>query len=130
MSALVFLPRNAGLVPWFLGDVRQLHLRCRTVSSRRELPFAAFIPLMIFEYLTVGKPVSGDATQIPCEARAVVVRSEDNATVTDVISDLATNPGRWVAMTQTVRRHVEKRYDRVALAGEYRKAPDAAGRLR
>ena len=98
----------------------------------RDVPlFATFIPSKIFEYLGAGKAVvgsvSGEAAQILCEAGAVVVPPEDDAALAGAIRDLAADPERRAVMGQAGRRHVERHYDRVALAREYRKFLDAPG---
>ena len=98
----------------------------------RDVPlFATFIPSKIFEYLGAGKAVvgsvSGEAAQILREAGAVVVPPEDDAALAGAIRELAADPQRRAAMGQAGRRHVERHYDRGALAREYRKILDAPG---
>ena len=98
----------------------------------RDVPlFATFIPSKIFEYLGAGKAVvgsvSGEAAQILREAGAVVVPPEDDAALAGAIRNLAADPERRLAMGRAGRRHVERHYDRVALAREYRKILDAPG---
>ena len=98
----------------------------------RDVPlFATFIPSKIFEYLGAGKAivgsVSGEAAQILREADAVVVPPEDDAALAGAIRNLAADPERRLAMGRAGRRHVERHYDRVALAREYRKILDAPG---
>jgi glycosyltransferase involved in cell wall biosynthesis len=95
----------------------------------RDVPlFATFIPSKMFEYLAAGRAVvgsvTGEAAQILREAGAAVVPPEDGAALADVIAALAADPGRRVTMGQAGRAHVERCYDRVALAREYRKILD------
>jgi glycosyltransferase involved in cell wall biosynthesis len=95
--------------------------------------FVTFIPSKIFEYLAAGRAVvgavAGEAAQILCEAGATVVPPEDSEALADAISALAADPARRQAMGRQGRAHVERSYDRVALAREYRKILDiAAGR--
>jgi glycosyltransferase involved in cell wall biosynthesis len=98
----------------------------------RDVPlFATFIPSKIFEYLAAGKAVigsvRGEAAQILREAGAVVVPPEDHTALADAILHLAADPQRRIAMGQAGRSHVQRHYDRVALAREYRKILDAPG---
>jgi glycosyltransferase involved in cell wall biosynthesis len=98
----------------------------------RDVPLlATFIPSKMFEYLAAGKAVigsvTGEAGQILREAGAVVVPPEDSVALADAIRALAISPQRRQAMGRAGRAHVEQRYDRAALAREYRKILDFAG---
>jgi glycosyltransferase involved in cell wall biosynthesis len=101
----------------------------------RDIPlFATFIPSKMFEYLAAGKAVvgsvTGEAAQILHEAAAVVVPPEDSVALADAIRELAISPQRRQTMGRAGRAHVERCYDRAALAREYRKILDfAAGPL-
>ena len=91
----------------------------------RDVPlFSAFIPSKMFEYLAAGKAVvgavAGEAAQILREAGALVVPPEDSAALADAIRMLAADPERRQAMGRRGRSHVERCFDRVALAREYR----------
>ena len=91
----------------------------------RDIPlFSTFIPSKMFEYLGAGKAVvgavAGEAAQILCEAGAVVVPPDDSAALADAIRLLADDPQRRAAMGRQGRAHVERYFDRVALAREYR----------
>jgi glycosyltransferase involved in cell wall biosynthesis len=91
----------------------------------RDVPlFSAFIPSKMFEYLAAGKAVvgavAGEAAQILREAGALVVPPEDSAALADAIRLLAGDPQRRQAMGRRGRSHVERCFDRVALAREYR----------
>jgi len=85
----------------------------------------------MFEYLAAGKAVIGSVTgepaQILREAGAVVVPPQDSAALAAAIAALAADPPRRAAMGQAGRSHVERCYDRVSLAREYRKVIDLAG---
>jgi glycosyltransferase involved in cell wall biosynthesis len=99
----------------------------------RKVPlFATFIPSKMFEYLAAGKAVigsvRGEAAQILAEAGAAVVPPEDGAALAAEIRALAADPARRRAMGRAGRAHVERCYDQVALAREYRKILDAAVR--
>jgi glycosyltransferase involved in cell wall biosynthesis len=98
----------------------------------RQVPlFATFIPSKMFEYLAAGKAVigsvTGEAAQILREAGAMVVPPEDSAALANAIRALAADPRRRAAMGQAGRAHVERCYDRAALAREYRKILSQAG---
>ena len=91
----------------------------------RDVPlFSTFIPSKMFEYLAAGKAVvgavTGEAAQILRDAGAVVVPPEDSAALAGAIRGLAGDPGRRRAMGRRGRSHVERCFDRVALAREYR----------
>jgi glycosyltransferase involved in cell wall biosynthesis len=91
----------------------------------RDVPlFATFIPSKMFEYLAAGKAVvgavAGEAAQILREAGAVVVPPEDSAALARAIRLLAADPQRRQAMGRQGRAHVERCFDRVALARQYR----------
>jgi glycosyltransferase involved in cell wall biosynthesis len=91
----------------------------------RDVPlFSAFIPSKMFEYLAAGKAVvgavAGEAAQILREAGALVVPPEDSAALADAIRLLAGDPQRRQAMGRRGRSQVERCFDRVALAREYR----------
>jgi glycosyltransferase involved in cell wall biosynthesis len=91
----------------------------------RDVPlFSTFIPSKMFEYLGAGKAVigavAGEAAQILREAGAVVVPPEDSGALADAIRTLAADPDRRRAMGRRGRVHVERCFDRVALAREYR----------
>jgi hypothetical protein len=93
--------------------------------------FSAFIPSKIFEYLAAGKAVvgavDGEAAQILREAGAAVVPPGDSAALAREISALAADPARRQAMGRRGRAHVERSFDRIALAREYRKILELAG---
>jgi len=92
----------------------------------RDVPlFSTFIPSKMFEYLASGKAVigavAGEAAQILREAGAIVVPPEDGAALAEAIRALAADPVRRYAMGLQGRSYVERCFDRVALAREYRK---------
>jgi hypothetical protein len=93
--------------------------------------FATFIPSKIFEYLAAGRAVvggvAGEAAQILHEAGAAVVSPEDSAALAAAIRELAADPARRLAMSRQGRAYVERSFDRVALAREYRKILEMAG---
>jgi glycosyltransferase involved in cell wall biosynthesis len=98
----------------------------------RDLPlFSTFIPSKMFEYLAAGKAVvgavAGEAAQILRDAGAVVVPPEDSAALAGAIRALAADPERRRAMGRLGRAHVERSFDRVALAREYRTLLAAPG---
>jgi glycosyltransferase involved in cell wall biosynthesis len=98
----------------------------------RDLPlFSSFIPSKMFECLAAGKPVvgavAGEAAQILREAGARVVPPADSKALAAVIRTLAADPARRQAMGRQGRCYVEKHFDRVVLAREYRKLIDAPG---
>jgi len=94
--------------------------------------FVTFIPSKIFEYLAAGRAVigavAGEAAQILREAGAAVVPPEDSDALAAAIRALAADPARRTAMGRQGRAHVELSFDRVALAREYRKILETAGR--
>jgi glycosyltransferase involved in cell wall biosynthesis len=98
------------------------------VPLRRVPLFATFIPSKMFEYLAAGKAVigsvTGEAAQILAEASAVVVPPEDSGSLAAAIGALAASPELRATIGQEGRAFVERRYDRVALAREYRKILD------
>ena len=92
----------------------------------RDLPlFSSFIPSKMFECLAASKPVvgavAGEAAQILREAGARVVPPADTKALAAVIATLAADPVRRQAMGRQGRCYVEKHFDRVVLAQEYRK---------
>jgi hypothetical protein len=98
----------------------------------RQVPlFATFIPSKMFEFLAAGKAVigsmTGEAAHILGEAGGVVVPPEDSAALAKAISKLAADPELRQEMGRAGRAHVERNYDRAALAREYRKLFDQAG---
>ena len=98
----------------------------------RDVPlFSTFIPSKIFEYLAAGKAVIGavigEAAQILDEAGAVVVPPEDDAALADAIQALSGDPERRQLMGKRGRAHVERCFDRTALAREYHKIIETAG---
>ncbi len=98
----------------------------------RDVPlFSTFIPSKIFEYLAAGQAVvgavTGEAAQILEEAGAVVVPPEDDVALADAIHALAGDPERRQLMGKRGRAHVERYFDRTALAREYRKIIETAG---
>jgi len=101
------------------------------VAPLRQVPlFSSFIPSKIFEYLAAGKAVvgsvAGEAAQILAEAGAMVVPPEDSAALAEAIRGLAADPRRRLEMGRRGRAHVERCFDRVALAREYRKILELA----
>ena len=91
----------------------------------RKVPlFATFIPSKMFEYLAAGKAVigslTGEAAQILTEAGAVVVPPEDSGSLAAGIAALAADPQLRAEMGRVGRAFAERRYDRAALALEYR----------
>ena len=98
----------------------------------RDVPlFSTFIPSKMFEYLAAGQAVvgavTGEAAQILEEAGAVVVPPEDDVALADAIQALAGDPERRQLMGKRGRAHVERCFDRTALAREYRKIIETAG---
>jgi len=98
----------------------------------RDVPlFSTFIPSKLFEYLAAGRAVigmvAGEAAQILREAGAVVVPPEDSTSLAEAIRALAADPARRLAMGRRGRANVERCFDRVALAREYRKILETAG---
>ena len=93
--------------------------------------FSTFIPSKMFEYLAAGKAVvgavAGEAAQILGEAGALAVPPEDSAALAAAITTLAEDPQRRLAMGRQGRTYVERCFDRVALAREYRKILETAG---
>jgi glycosyltransferase involved in cell wall biosynthesis len=100
------------------------------VPLRRVPLFATFIPSKMFEYLAAGKPVigsmTGEAAQILSEAGGIVVPPDDSDALAAAIRALTASPERRQAMGRAGRAHVERSYDRAALAREYRKILDQA----
>jgi glycosyltransferase involved in cell wall biosynthesis len=95
----------------------------------RKVPlFATFIPSKMFEYLAAGKAVigsvTGEAAQILAEAGAVVVPPEDSGSLAAAITALAADPQLRAETGRVGRAFVERRYDRAALARQYRKILD------
>jgi glycosyltransferase involved in cell wall biosynthesis len=98
----------------------------------RDVPlFATFIPSKMFELLAAGKAVigsmTGEAAHILAEAGGVVVPPEDSDALAAAVRALAADPDLRQAMGRAGRAHVERSYDRRALAREYRKVLDQAG---
>jgi glycosyltransferase involved in cell wall biosynthesis len=93
--------------------------------------FATFIPSKIFEYLGAGRAVigavAGEAAQILRAAGAAVVPPEDSAALAAAVRELAADPAGRLAMGRQGRAYVERFFDRVALAREYRKILEMAG---
>ncbi len=103
------------------------------LAPLRSVPlFDTFIPSKIFEYLAAGRAVvgavAGEAAQILREGGAVVVPPEDSAALADAIRALTADPQRRQAMGRQGRAHVERCFDRAALAREYRKILEITGR--
>jgi hypothetical protein len=101
----------------------------------RQVPlFATFIPSKMFEYLAAGRAVigsvAGEAADILDEAGGVVVAPEDSAALAEAIRALAADPELRQQMGRAGRAHVERSYDRAALAREYRKLLEQAGDAR
>src|SRR6201996_3555450 len=95
----------------------------------RQVPlFATFIPSKLFELLAAGKAVigsmTGEAAHILAGAGGVVVPPEDRDALAAAIQALAADPELRRAMGRAGRAHVERSYDRAALAREYRKILD------
>jgi hypothetical protein len=98
----------------------------------RDVPlFSTFIPSKLFEYLAAGKAVigsvTGEAAEILREAGALVVPPEESDALAGAVTALAANPVSRQAMGREGRWYVERFFDRVALAREYRKILDAPG---
>ena len=126
--------RNVTLLPGVIhADVpRLLAAADICLVPLRSVPlFSTFIPSKMFEYLAAGRAVigsvAGEAAQILTEAGAVVVPPEDPVAMAEAVRDLAASPPRRLAMGRAGRRHVERCYDRIALAREYRKILDQPG---
>jgi len=101
----------------------------------RDVPlFSTFIPSKMFECLAAGKAVvgavAGEAAQILREAGAVVVPPEDSAALAGAIRLLAADPQQRHAMGRQGRAHVERCFDRVALARQYRAILEMPGARR
>jgi len=101
------------------------------VAPLRHVPlFSTFIPSKIFEYLAAARAVvgsvTGEAAQILTEAGAVVVPPADSAALARAIGELAADHPRRLAMGRQGRAYVERCFDRVALAREYRKLIELA----
>jgi hypothetical protein len=98
------------------------------VPLRRVPLFATFIPSKMFELLAAGKAVigsmTGEAAHIMAEAGGVVVPPEDSEALAEAIRALTADPELRQVMGRAGRAHVERSYDRAALAREYRKILD------
>jgi glycosyltransferase involved in cell wall biosynthesis len=98
------------------------------VPLPRAPRFATVIPAEMSEYLAAGKAVigsaAGDAAQILAEAGAVVVPPEDSGSLAAAIAALAADPPLRQALGRAGRAFAQRRYDRAALAREYRKILD------
>ena len=96
--------------------------------------FSTFIPAKMFEYLAAGKAVVGalarEAAQILEEAGAVVVPPEDGVALADATRALADDPERRQLLGKQGRAYVEQRFNRAALAREYRKIISMVARRR
>jgi glycosyltransferase involved in cell wall biosynthesis len=68
--------------------------------------------------------VTGEAARILAEAGAVVVPPEDSGSLAAAIAALAADPQLRTEIGRVGRSSVERRYDRAALALEYRKILD------
>ena len=95
----------------------------------RKVPlFATVIPSKMFEYLAAGKAVigsvAGESAEILAEAGAVVVPPEDSGSLAAAITALAADPQLRAETGRVGRAFVERRYDRAALARQYRKILD------
>lgn len=102
------------------------------LAPHRCVPlFSTFIPSKIFEYLGAGKAVVGsvvgETAQLLIEAGAIVVPPEDSTALAEAIRGLAADPVRRLEMGRLGREYVERSFDRVALAREYRKILGVAG---
>jgi glycosyltransferase involved in cell wall biosynthesis len=100
--------------------------------SLRDVPlFTTFIPSKMFEYLAAGKAVigavAGEAAQILRDAGAEVVPPADSAALAMAVLLLAADPQRRQEMGRQGRAHVERCFDRVALARQYRTILDLPG---
>lgn len=125
--------RNAALLPGVPSAEMPALLTTADIClvPLRDVPlFATFIPSKLFEYLAAGRAVigsvTGEAARILRDAGALVVPPEDSAALAAAISALAADPSRRAAMGVAGRQHVERCYDRTALAREYRKILDLA----
>jgi glycosyltransferase involved in cell wall biosynthesis len=98
------------------------------VPLPRAPRFATVVPAEMSEYLAAGKAVigsaAGDAAQILAEAGAVVVPPEDSGSLAAAIAALAADPPLRQALGRAGRAFAQRRYDRAALAREYRKILD------
>src|ERR1700753_515151 len=95
----------------------------------RQVPlFATFIPSKMFELLAAGRAVIGSMTGEPAHLLAGAggggVPPEDSTARAEAIGALAADPELRQAMGRAGRAHVERSYDRAALAREYRKILD------
>lgn len=97
----------------------------------RDVPlFSTFIPSKIFEYFAAGKAVvgsvSGEPASILREGGAIVVEPEDDAALAAAILELGRDPHRRAAMGAAGRTHVERHFDRRALAERFRRMLEKA----
>jgi glycosyltransferase involved in cell wall biosynthesis len=120
--------RNVTLLPSVAHEEMPALLAAADVClvPLRDLPlFSAFIPSKMFEYLAAGKAVvgavAGEAARILLDAGAAAVPPEDRGALAGAIRALAADPRRRTVMGRRGRAHVERCFDRVALAREYRK---------
>jgi glycosyltransferase involved in cell wall biosynthesis len=124
LSTVTMLPGVASAEMPALLDAADVCL----VPLRKVPLFATFIPSKMFEYLAAGKAVIGSVTgegaQILAEAGAVVVPPEDSGSLASAIAALAADAPLRTQIGQVGRDFVEHRYDRAALAREYRKILD------
>jgi glycosyltransferase involved in cell wall biosynthesis len=111
-----------------------LHAADICLVPLRDVPlFSTFIPSKIFEYFAAGKAVvgsvRGEPAEILREGGATVVDPEDPAALAEAIRDLAQDPDRRARMGHEAEQYVRARFDRRALAADYRRLlEDLVGR--
>ena len=124
---------NVTLLPGVPHPTFRLCWRRPTSASRRCVRCLCSRPLSRPRSSNTLRParlwcgsVAGEAAQILAEAGAMVVPPEDSAALAEAIRGLAADPRRRLEMGRRGRAHVERCFDRVALAREYRKILELA----